>query len=168
MNVRTLATLGTSALIAGLLTACGSNVKLDDTPVENRTPAPVSSATPQSQVQSVTAPGASGSSLLANQYGRIVYFDFDSYVVRDEYRPMVTSYAKYLGTNAQQKLTIEGHTDERGGSEYNLALGQKRAEAVRKSELLGARTARWKPSYGKERPSRQGSTKARAKNRRAD
>src|ERR1700752_1633949 len=89
MNVRTLATLGTSALIAGLLTACGSKVKLDDTPVENRTPAPVSTATPQSQVQSVTAPGTSGSSLLANQYGRIVYFDFDSYVVRDEYRPMV-------------------------------------------------------------------------------
>ena len=171
MNVRTLATLGTSALIAGLLTACGSNVKLDDTPVENRTPAPVSSATPQSQVQSVTAPGASGSSLLANQYGRIVYFDFDSYVVRDEYRPMVTSYAKYLTTNAQQKLTIEGHTDERGGSEYNLALGQKRAEAVRKSlELLGVKDNQMEAvSYGKERPAVQGSNEdAWAKNRRAE
>src|SRR5262245_61301831 len=111
MNARSVFTLGTAALIAGLLSACGSSVKLDETPVESRTPAPVDAAAgrAQSQVQTVTAPGASGINTLASQYGRIIYFDFDSYVVRDEYRPMVNSYAKYLGSNGQQRLTIEGH-----------------------------------------------------------
>lgn len=172
MNARSLSTLGTAALIAGLLSACGSNVKLDETPVESRTPAPVSSATtPQSQVSTVTAPGGSGTNTAASQYGRIIYFDFDSYVVRDEYRPMVNSYAKYLGTNGQQRLTIEGHADERGGREYNLALGQKRAEAVRKSlELLGVKETQMEAvSYGEERPAVTGSDEdAWAKNRRAE
>ena len=62
---------------------------------------------------------------------RSVYFDFDSYVVRDEYGPLMSSYAKLLSGSPQRRLTIEGHTDERGGREYNLALGQKRSEAVK-------------------------------------
>ncbi len=173
MIIRSISVLGTASLLAGLLAACGSNVKLDETPVETRTPAPVGAndGRAQSQVQSVTAPGASGVNTAAGQYGRIIYFDFDSYVVRDEYRPMVNSYAKYLGSNGQQRLTIEGHADERGGREYNLALGQKRAEAVRKSlELLGVKESQMEAvSYGEERPAVAGSDEdAYAKNRRAE
>ncbi len=70
---------------------------------------------------------------------RIVYFDFDSYVVKDEYRPTVEANAKALAADRKRKIAVEGHTDERGGREYNLALGQKRAEAVAKSLTLAGR-----------------------------
>ena len=102
---------------------------------------------------------------------RIVYFDFDSYVVKDEFRSTVEANAKVLSADRKKKVTIEGHTDERGGREYNLALGQKRAEAVAKSlALLGAADAQIEAvSFGKERPAVQGSDEAAwAKNRRAE
>ena len=102
---------------------------------------------------------------------RVVYFDFDSFVVKDEFRNVVESNAKALASNKQQRLSIEGHTDERGGREYNLALGQKRAEAVAKSlALLGAGGGQVEAvSFGKERPAAQGSDEAAwAKNRRAE
>ena len=102
---------------------------------------------------------------------RIVYFDFDSYVVKDEFRSAVEANAKVLAADRKKKVTIEGHTDERGGREYNLALGQKRAEAVAKSlALLGATDAQIEAvSFGKERPAVQGSDEAAwAKNRRAE
>jgi len=100
-----------------------------------------------------------------------VFFDFDSYVVKDEFRSTVEANAKVLSADAKKKVTIEGHTDERGGREYNLALGQKRAEAVAKSlALLGATNAQMEAvSFGKERPAVQGSDEAAyAKNRRAE
>ena len=103
--------------------------------------------------------------------GRTVYFDFDSFVVKDEYRPVVEGYAKYLGANKAKKMLIEGHTDERGSREYNLALGQKRAEAVQKQMLLvGAADGQLEAvSFGEERPAAQGSDEAAwAKNRRAE
>ena len=102
---------------------------------------------------------------------RVVYFDFDSFVVRDDARPVIDTHAKRLAANAGLKMTVEGHTDERGSREYNLALGQKRAEAVVKSlTLLGARSAQIEPvSFGMERPAVQGSDEAAyAKNRRAE
>jgi len=101
----------------------------------------------------------------------VVYFDFDSFVVRDDARPVIDTHAKRLAANAGLKMTVEGHTDERGSREYNLALGQKRAEAVVKSlTLLGARSAQIEPvSFGMERPAVQGSDEAAyAKNRRAE
>ena len=101
----------------------------------------------------------------------MIYFDFDSYAVKDDYRPMLDRYAKMLAADRKKHLQIEGHTDERGGSEYNLALGQKRAEAVQKSlALLGASDQQMESvSYGKERPAVQGSDEAAwAKNRRAE
>jgi peptidoglycan-associated lipoprotein len=103
--------------------------------------------------------------------GRTVYFDFDSFVVKDEFRPVVEGYAKFLGANKAKKMLIEGHTDERGSREYNLALGQKRAEAVQKSMLLvGATEGQLEAvSFGEERPAAQGSDEAAwAKNRRAE
>jgi peptidoglycan-associated lipoprotein len=161
--------------VAALLAAC-SSTKLDEkAPVESRTPGAATGtqpggggATPQSKVETVTlGPKDAGAATAA----RIVYFDFDSFVVKDEFRPLVETHAKTLQGNKQKKMVIEGHADERGGREYNLALGQKRAEAVLKSlTLLGAQDAQVEAvSFGKERPAMQGSNEeAWAKNRRAE
>lgn len=103
--------------------------------------------------------------------GRVVYFDFDSYVIKDEYRGTVEGQARRLSADRKRHVTVEGHTDERGGREYNLALGQKRAEAVVKSlTLLGVPGNQLEAvSFGKERPAVQGSDEAAwAKNRRAE
>ena len=100
-----------------------------------------------------------------------VYFDFDSFNVKSEYQPLVEAHGKYLAANAGRQIKIEGNTDERGGREYNLALGQKRAEAVKQRLLLmGARDGQIETvSFGKEKPRATGSTEeAWAQNRRAD
>jgi peptidoglycan-associated lipoprotein len=105
------------------------------------------------------------------EVGRVVYFDYDSFVIKDEFRPLIEGQAKTLSSDKSKKLTVEGHTDERGGSEYNLALGQKRAESVAKAlKLLGVTDAQVEAvSFGKERPAVQGSDEsAWAKNRRAE
>ena len=102
---------------------------------------------------------------------RSVFFDFDSFVVKSEYQPIVQTHGNYLGTNKQRRVTIEGHTDERGGREYNLALGQKRAEAVKQRlMLLGVTDTQVETvSFGEEKPRGTGSNEeAWAQNRRAD
>jgi peptidoglycan-associated lipoprotein len=165
----------TLALLAAAVLAACSSTPLDENkaPVENRAgTAPgtgSSGATPQSRVVPVDI-GKTDSTALGN-LPRVVYFDFDSFVVKDEFRPTVEANAKALSADAKRKVSIEGHTDERGGREYNLALGQKRAEAVAKSlALLGAKDAQIEAvSFGKERPAVQGSDEAAwAKNRRAE
>jgi peptidoglycan-associated lipoprotein len=101
----------------------------------------------------------------------VVYFDFDSFSVKDEFRPVVEGHAKALVGQRSKRIVVEGHTDERGGREYNLALGQKRAEAVQRSlVLLGATAEQIEAvSYGEERPAANGSSEdAWAKNRRAE
>ena len=164
------------ALLTALaLAGCASSVKLDEPPVESRDPNAgatagangASSGTSQSQVASVDLSQQQG----ANGTPRVVYFDFDSFVVKDEYRPVVEANAKQLNGDRKKKVVIEGHTDERGGREYNLALGQKRAEAVAKSlTLLGVQDSQVEAvSYGEERPAVTGSDEAAwAKNRRAE
>ena len=165
-------------IAAAALAGCSSAVKLDEpAPVETRQPvAPV--ATPAQQpVQPVQS--AVPTVDLFTQYtqevnkgaNRVVYFDFDSDVVKEEYRPLVDLHAKRLNANKRAALNLEGHTDERGGREYNLALGQRRAEAVAKSlTLLGVGAAQVEAvSFGKERPAMQGSSEeAWAKNRRVE
>jgi peptidoglycan-associated lipoprotein len=102
---------------------------------------------------------------------RSVYFDYDSYVVPDQYRSVVEMHASYLTSHTQQKVRIEGNADERGSSEYNLALGQRRSDAVaRMLTLLGVRGDQVETiSFGKERPKALGHTEADyAENRRAD
>ena len=102
---------------------------------------------------------------------RSVFFDFDSFVVKSEYQPIVQTHGGYLGSNKQRKVTVEGHTDERGGREYNLALGQKRAEAVKQRlMLLGVVDSQVETvSFGEEKPRATGSSEeAWAQNRRAD
>lgn len=101
----------------------------------------------------------------------IVYFDFDKYDVKAEYRGIVESHARTLRASPEVKARIEGHTDSIGSSEYNLALGQRRSEAVRKMMvILGVPEAQVEAvSFGLERPAVPGSDAAsRAKNRRAE
>ena len=102
---------------------------------------------------------------------RSIYFDFDSFVIHDTDRPLIEAHAKYLSATRTAKVRVEGNGDERGGREYNLALGQKRAEAVLRSlTLLGAPAMELEAtSFGKEKPVDLGHDEtAWAKNRRAD
>ncbi|MFI4888420.1 MAG: peptidoglycan-associated lipoprotein Pal [Burkholderiales bacterium] len=102
---------------------------------------------------------------------RSVYFDFDSFVVKDEYRPLVEAHARYLQQNRGARMTIQGNTDERGSREYNIALGQKRADASKRMmTLLGASDNQIETvSFGKEKPKNPGHDEAAwAENRRDD
>jgi peptidoglycan-associated lipoprotein len=102
---------------------------------------------------------------------RVILFDYDSYVIKPEYQNIVEAHARWMKANPTRKLNIEGHTDERGGREYNLALGQRRAEAVRRAlVLLGVPDSQIEAvSFGKEKPVAPGSDEASwAKNRRAE
>ena len=171
-NIKTLALALSSALVLG---ACGSSVKLDDKPaaVEERTSTPANTldtrtVAPITTTNSAIDPLNDPKGMLAK---RSIYFDFDSYIVKDEFKPVVEAHAKYLTSNKGRKIVIQGNTDERGCREYNLALGQKRAEAVRKSlSLLGVPDTQMEAvSFGKEKPKAQGNDEATwAENRRAD
>ncbi|MCX8017133.1 MAG: peptidoglycan-associated lipoprotein Pal [Rhodocyclaceae bacterium] len=102
---------------------------------------------------------------------RSIYFDYDSYVVKDEYQALLAEHAKFLAKNGQMKMLIQGNADERGSREYNLALGQKRAEAVKKAlMLLGAKEEQLESvSLGEEKPVCAESTEhCWAQNRRSD
>ncbi len=143
------------------------------------TPAPQSSvatvdlATSRSAGAEPAAAAAAGTAAMAMAMPaqNVLYFDFDSYAIKDSYQPLLDGYAKALAANRAKRLVIEGHTDERGGHEYNLALGQKRAEAVLRSlALLGASDGQLEAvSFGEERPAVQGNDEsAWSKNRRAE
>jgi peptidoglycan-associated lipoprotein len=166
-----------AAAAAFVLAGCASGVKLDDSkaPVESRSTtgtAPAGGGTPGGTPQSRVTPVDLGSTQqAAAKLDRIVYFDFDSFVVKDEFRGLVEGHAKLLNADRKRRMVIEGHADERGGREYNLALGQKRAEAVQRSlALLGVGDAQLEAvSYGEERPAVDGHDEAAwAKNRRAE
>jgi peptidoglycan-associated lipoprotein len=156
-----------------VLAACGSSVKLNDNKpaIEERT-----GTTPSTADARSVAPMTTGSTDPLNDpkgilAKRSIYFDFDSYIVKEEFKPVVEAHAKYLVANKSRKVVIQGNTDERGGREYNLALGQKRAEAVRKSlSVLGVPESQMEAvSFGKEKPKAQGNDEAAwAENRRAD
>lgn len=176
---RYVAILGTALV----LSACGSSVKLNDAKVEDKTgtsTTATTAATNQSNTNAgnqvaqsnvATVDVNQGLDALVKSSGRIVYFDYDSYVLRSEALPVIEAHAKFLKANPSRKVNLEGHTDERGGREYNLALGQKRAEAVRKAlALQGVADAQMEAvSFGKEKPAVQGSTEeAMAKNRRVE
>lgn len=144
---------------AALLVACSSGVKLDEVDGAN---------------------GSSGSSSFGSQpwndpksplYARSVYFGFDEYTVQAKYQQTLSAHAGYLKQNPAQKIIIQGNTDDRGTTEYNLALGQRRSDAVRKSlALMGVSDAQMEAvSFGKEKPKAEGDNEsAWAENRRAD
>jgi len=102
---------------------------------------------------------------------RSVYFDYDSYAVKDEYKPLIEAHGKYLQTTRTARMTIQGNADERGSREYNIALGQRRADTVKRMMLLyGATDAQVETvSFGKEKPKNPGHDEgAWAENRRDD
>jgi peptidoglycan-associated lipoprotein len=161
-----------AALMAALLAGC-SSVKLDDVPVEDRKTTAVDprGTQPESKVAAVTADPTQGNTIGPANVPRIVYFDYDSYVIKPEFQNLIESHARFLKTNNGRKIMIEGHTDERGGREYNLALGQRRSEAVRRAlNLLGVTDSQMEAvSFGEEKPAAPGSEEtAWSKNRRAE
>jgi peptidoglycan-associated lipoprotein len=102
---------------------------------------------------------------------RSIYFDFDSFTVKDEFRPLVEAHARYLAGNRGARMTIQGNADERGSREYNIALGQKRADAVKRMmQVMGVQDNQVETvSFGKEKPKAVGHDEtAWAQNRRDD
>jgi len=102
---------------------------------------------------------------------RSIYYDYDRFDVKDEYRSLVEAHAKYLRENPAARMLIQGNTDERGGREYNVGLGQRRSEGVKRMlMLLGARENQIESvSLGEEKPQAEGSNEqAWSKNRRSD
>ncbi len=183
MFKRWIATVALAALGSVLISACGSTTKLDEVPVEDKsgqnvtpigtgtTAAGTSTAAVNREVTPINL-GASGADKAGPAgVARIVYFDYDSYVIKPEFQALIEAHAKFLKTGNSRKIMVEGHTDERGGREYNLALGQKRSEAVRRAlSLLGVTDAQVEAvSFGKEKPAANGSDEATfAQNRRAE
>jgi len=164
--------------VSALMAACSS------TPVAPET----TSAAPVSTVQPTQAPTANANaapnanvgtsdlpphkdpnSLISKE--RSVYFDYDDFSVKSQYNPLIERQGKYLQGHSELAIRIEGNADERGSAEYNLALGQKRAEAVERAlKIYGVRDKQMEAvSFGKERPKATGHDEAAwAENRRAD
>lgn len=156
----------TVASLALALAAC-SSVPLDESASGTGTGSGGSSMTDPST--GVIMDPFNPQSPLAQQ--RSIYFDFDSYVIPEQYRNTVEMHSTYLRNQPQQAVRVEGHADARGGSEYNLALGQRRSEAVARTIiLLGVNPGQVEAiSFGNERPKAFGNTEADyAENRRAD
>ncbi|HEY0685040.1 MAG TPA: peptidoglycan-associated lipoprotein Pal [Steroidobacter sp.] len=169
MRVTQLMLIAASGL---MLAACGNK--------------PLPEAGPSSEAVGPTTSteGASGSSVgssplsaeqqalaAAKAAGVIVYFDYDRAEIKPEFVPVVAAHAKYLNGNAQYKVRLEGHSDERGSREYNIGLGERRAQAVRRALMLQGVTENQitTVSYGEERPAVQGSDEsAYGKNRRVE
>jgi peptidoglycan-associated lipoprotein len=165
-----------SIVVASLVAACGSQEVKKDVPVADRT-------TPTTQPSQTTKPSTTSPTtqptIAANPLTdpknilskRSVYFDFDSNVVKDEFRPVVQAHARYMVDRKDAKVRIEGNCDERGSREYNLALGQRRAEAVKRvMTVLGVQEGRIETvSFGEEKPASAGHDEAAwAQNRRGD
>ena len=174
--------LVTSMLIIGALAACSSTPtkEQEGAGVEDRKPesGQVVDRPPVKPVEPSTSP------LTTNPFAgsplkdpnnilshRSIFFDYDSNLVKDEFKPVVTAHARYLQQNAGAKMRIEGNADERGSREYNLALGQRRSDAVKQMmQILGARADQIETvSFGEEKPKCTESTESCwAQNRRAD
>ena len=180
-----LTSLITALAAAALVAACASTGGDDPT----RTPAPVTGpggggaakpgavTTQPVQPVDVTRGGAGGSPEADPRVKqgplaqRSIYYDLDKFDVKDEYRPMVEAHAKYLRENPAARMLIQGNTDERGSREYNVGLGQRRADGVKRMlTLLGARDGQIESvSLGEEKPMAEGSNEESwAKNRRSD
>lgn len=169
-----------AGLLSILLVACGSSVPLTEAPVED------ASAKSMGANSGAAGSGAQGTGVapvdlgtspdqaqaaLASIESRLVYFDYDSFIIKPEFQSLIAAHAKLLRAQPARRVALEGHTDERGGREYNLALGQKRAEAVRNAlSILGVSQNQMEAvSFGKEKPFVVGSDEAAfAKNRRVE
>jgi peptidoglycan-associated lipoprotein len=163
-------------IVAALaLAGCGSSVKLDESaPVTDRTGVPAQSAAAASADARSVAPVQAGAAQLGEPpatISRLVFFDFDEFAVKPEFMPVLEAHARFLAANRARTIVLEGHTDIRGTREYNLALGQRRAESVRRAlSLMGVADAQMEAvSFGKEKLANPGMTEdAHAQNRRVE
>jgi peptidoglycan-associated lipoprotein len=171
---RVTSTLSLIAL-AAVLAGCASRTPVAQAPVT----APAEPVAAAAADTAAAAPAADsdvasvdlGTDTTAADLSRFVFFDFDSFAIRSEFKPTIDAHARRMAEDRQTRLRIEGHTDERGSREYNLALGQKRADAVARSiALLGGDANRIETvSFGKERPKvAESNEEAWAQNRRAE
>lgn len=164
-------TILTCVVAAALLGACSTTPKSISPFPTNATPQTMP-AKPTAAVVTpapVLAPYKDPSNILYKE--RSVYFDFNNYTVKPAYMTALSAHGKFLGSTPSMKVRVEGNSDDRGSSEYNLALGQRRAEAVKKMLLVqGAKESQIEAvSYGKEKPRASGDDEAAwAQNRRAD
>lgn len=156
------------ALVVLAATGCAKNVKPAAAPAASTTPAPVAApAAATTNTAPQVSPLDDPNSPLAQ---RVVYFDFDKSDIKPEFLDTLTAHAKYLVANPSQKIRIEGYTDERGTVEYNIALGDRRAQAVRRYLLFQGVTTEQitTVSFGESHPADSGHDEtAWAKNRRA-
>jgi peptidoglycan-associated lipoprotein len=169
-----------SVFLAGALAACGTapTKEQEGAAVEERKPVGAEPAQPKPEAGVATKPLVEKpvavnplkdpTNILSK---RSIYFDFDSTLVKEEYKPIVAAHARYLQQNRGARARIEGNADERGSREYNLALGQRRADAVKQMmTLLGAAPTQIETvSFGEEKPRCTESNEACwAQNRRSD
>lgn len=168
------------AAIAAALAGCGTSTKLD--PAIQDSTSTTSSGTGvgngaqgqgagQSSVAPVQVNPSDKDMAGPSGVGKVIYFDYDSFVVKPEFQSLVDQHARFLQANRGRSVVLEGNTDERGSREYNLALGQKRAEAVRRAlTLVGASDSQIEAvSFGEEKPAVSGSSEdAYAQNRRVE
>jgi peptidoglycan-associated lipoprotein len=164
-------TLVLATLTAALLAACSSQPPAPEqkpAQVEQKPPA-VSAPVTQETIDPFSVAALKDPKNILSK--RSVFFNFDEYVVKEEFKPLIEAHAKFLVKNGGMKMLIQGNADERGSREYNLALGQKRAEAVKKSLLLlgGKENQIEAVSLGKEKPRcTESSEECWAQNRRDD
>lgn len=171
------------ALTLAAVAACTSVDLQDKAKIEKRDPSKSTGGSALDSSTSGMAGGVSGVAPVVVQETdplndpasplakRSVYFQYDSFVVQPEFQSVVEAHARYLSANKNKRVVIEGNTDERGGREYNLALGQKRADAVRRAlATLGVDDSQMESiSFGEEKPRAVGGDEgSMAENRRAD
>jgi len=188
-------TLFCIASLSVVLAACSSTpADQNPAPVEDRNPGARTATPPVASTAGTTGSGVTGSAIgpgagtsASTSTGaagrtplndpasilskRSVFYDYDSFVVKDEFKSLIEAHAKYLRDNKAARVIIQGNTDERGGREYNLALGHKRAESIKKMmSILGVQEAQMETiSFGKEKPRNPGSDEAAwSENRRSD
>jgi peptidoglycan-associated lipoprotein len=157
-------------LLISLLSACASQTTQPTAEVEDKSMGarPTESGATGREAVPTLNPLTDPNNILSK---RSVYFDFDSYVVKDEYRSLVQAHAQYLRDNSNARVLLQGNTDDRGSREYNLALGQRRADAVKHAMTLsGARESQIESvSLGEEKPRGTGHDESSwAENRRTD
>jgi peptidoglycan-associated lipoprotein len=164
----------TATTLALFVGAC-STTPTDEQKPGATPPTATTEQKPSVSTVDVTKPSASGVSPLKDPNNilskRSIYFDFDKFDVKAEYRPVVEAHAKYLRDNPGAKVLVQGNADERGSREYNVALGQRRSDAVKSMlKLLGASEKQIEAvSLGEEKPSCADHTEdCWAKNRRDD
>src|SRR5262245_59340645 len=164
MNTNTRIGFAVTALALALLAGCASTPQQEQqgAVVEDRSkplgpeaakpkPTPDTGGKPLAQPQVKGDPLKDPGNILSK---RSIFFDLDSNLVKEEYKPVVAAHARYLQENRAAKMRVEGNADERGSREYNIALGQRRADAVKQMmQLLGAQASQIETvSFGEEKP----------------